>query len=450
MIVSWWQRLERRPWPLRLLLIPVLGFVLVQILFFALLVAGAAIPDRPIVRHLAADVESKMYGPTGLKDRMGGTSDSFTECVVVGVGLGSDETNPVVKAGTMPRISNCKLGAEEIKSLAAGKDVEESSYFRYWSGFTPITRPVLAVSGMTGVRLVSGALLAFSLVLAGSVLSRSVGVLAATGLLGPLIVSTNLMSTPSSSFSQAISISAYLAGVAVCAWGARRSLALGLLGCALSAAVFCYVDLLTTPSIGWALSAATIAGVTYVRTSSLRPTIVAVLAAGLLWPLVFAATWVSRWLFAIPFAGWNAVVEEVKTTVLFRTAGSYQSVRDELWAASEKNWTYWADLATAPFVMWVAVVVALVALLLSLRGGYKGILAFLVIALPMACVPFWYEALRNHSQIHVFFVYRCVPVGIGVGLFAALVAARVAWAGGPDSPSPESDPSLPAPVQRGL
>lgn len=446
MTPSWWRQLEGKPWPVRFVVLPVVGFVVLQLTFFALLVVGAAVPDGPIVRHLAADVESKMYGPTGLKDRMGGSSDSFTECVVVGVGLGSDETNPLAKAGKMPRISNCATGADQIKRLAAGEDVENGFYFRYWSGFTPLTRPVLATSGITGIRLVSGALLALTLVLAGSVLSRSVGVLASIGLLGPLVLSTNLMSTPSSSFSQAISISAYLGGVALCAWGARRSLTAGLVSCALAAAVFCFVDLLTTPSIGWALSAATVAGVTYVRTSSLRPTIVAVLAAGLVWPLAFAATWVSRWLFAIPFAGWAAVVEEVKATVLFRTAGSYKGVRDELWAATEKNWHYWTDhMGTAPFVMWSALVVGLVALVLCLRDGLEGILAFLVIALPAACVPFWYEVLRNHSQIHAFFVYRCIPVGIGVGLFAALVAARVAGAG---EPAMEPRPSTRLPSRR--
>lgn len=403
------------------------GFVVMQLVFFALLVAGAAVPDGPIVEQLAKDVKAKTYGPASIKDRMGGSSDAFTECVVVGTGLGGpDDTSVFHKAGTMPRLSNCKLGAGQIVALSEGRDANENSfYFRYWAGYTPLTRPALAFFGMTGLRVIAGGLLFLSLYAAGRAVSRQVGGLAAVGLLGPLFLATNVSSTPSTSFSQSISIAAYLFGVALCAWAAGRSLAWGLAAVPVAAGIFCYVDLLTTPAIGWALSSAVVAGVTWARTQRLGTTLAALLAAGLLWPLSFAATWVSRWVFAIPFAGWDAVLEDVKKSVFFRTGGAYRGVRDELWAASSKNWTYWQDhITTSRAVLWLALGGAVVGLVLAFRRGLAHGAAALLLAMPALTIPFWYEALRNHSQLHAFFVYRGVPVALGVVLFATLVAAR--------------------------
>jgi hypothetical protein len=406
------------------------AFVLMQLVFFALLVAGAAVPDGPIVDQLAKDVKAKTYGPNYLRDRMGGSSDSFTECVVVGSGLGgTKDMSALHKAGTMPRLSNCKVGAEQVIALSEGRWPDELNknafYFRYWAGYTPLTRPVLALFGMTGLRIIVGGLLFLSLYAAGRAVSRQLGGLAAVGLLGPFVLATNVSSTPSTSFSQSLSIAAYLFGLALCAWAAGRSLTWGLAAVPLAAGIFCYVDLLTTPAIGWALSSTVVAAVTWVRTQRLATTLLALAAAGLLWPLSFAATWISRWVLAIPFAGWDTVVESVKTTVMFRTTGAYRGVRDELWAATSKNWTYWQEhVATSQAVLWLGLAGAVAGLVLAFRRGLAHGAAAFLLAVPALTVPFWYEALRNHSQIHAIFAYRGIPVALGVVLFATLVAAR--------------------------
>ena len=46
-----------------------------------------------------------------------------------------------------------------------------------------------------------------------------------------------------------------------------------------------------------------------------------------------------------------------------------------------------------------------------------------VLALPAFAVPFWYEALGNHSQIHAFFTYRGIPTALAIGTAACLTAA---------------------------
>jgi len=42
---------------------------------------------------------------------------------------------------------------------------------------------------------------------------------------------------------------------------------------------------------------------------------------------------------------------------------------------------------------------------------------------PAVVAPLWYEALRNHSQVHAPFTYANVPATLGIILAAALFVA---------------------------
>lgn len=415
----------RRRW-VRILVTGVAAFIGLQIVFFGLLVASVTVPDSPIVNHLSQDVKSHTYGPTGIKDRMGGSADSFTECVVAGTGIGLPEANPVRKAALMPRLSNCELGAKQVQQLASGQQLDNGGYyFRYWAGYTSLTRPALALFGLTGLRILVGGLFVASLFAAATVLRRELGGPATIGLLAPLFLASNLMSTPTSSFSQALSMSVVLLSLWIIGRLARRSLPWGLAGVALTAALFCYVDLLTTPAIPWAFSTATLAAFAYLKQRSLLESLRFMLAAGLLWPISYAATWATRWLLAVPFAGAGRVWDEVAHQILFRTQGEWKNTSSAFGAATLRNLRYWNDhITTAHAVLAISAVLIVVGLILALRGGARNLLAIFVISLPAMIVPVWYEALSNHSQIHAFFVYKAVPAALGVVLFAVAVGAR--------------------------
>ncbi len=406
----------------------VAGIVVLQAVLFGLLVAGETVPEKPIVDNLAAAVHNGTYGPSGAPDRMGGTSDTFTECVVAGTGLGSSDTNPFSRAVYMPRISNCADGAQQILDLAAGKPLAPgavSGYFKYWAGYTVLTRPVIALFGLDGMRIVAGGLLLLSGFAAIAVLAGRTRKWAAVGLLAPLILASNLMSTPSTSFSQAISISAIFLGIAISAWAAGKSLAWAAGGVAVSAALFCFVDLLTTPAIPWAFSAAVVAGVTFARTRRIRSTIQAGAVAGIAWPLMFAITWVSRWIIAAIFLGYQQTYDFIQKNVDFRTTGDYQGVTMGFGHPTAANWHYWlSHVPTAKAVLLVGGLMILAALAVAwVRHGWGRAAAGLVISLAAVAIPLWYEVLSNHSQIHSFFTYRGVPAALGVGLFAALLVA---------------------------
>ena len=402
------------------------GFAVLQIVFFGLLVAGQAVPDKAVLTQLTAAINAGDYGPSGLSDRMGGTADTFTECVVVGTGLGQEGANLIERAAFMPRISNCQEGEQQIVDLNAGKPLAPgavSGYYKYWAGYTAVTRPVIAVFGLPGMHIVAGGMLLFSAILAVVVLGRRTSMWAAAGLLLPLGLASNIMSTPSTSFSQAFSISFMFFGIALTAWGAAKSTKWAIITVGLSAALFCYVDLLTTPAIPWAFCTVVAAGVTYAKSRSLRPTFFAGLTAVAVWPIAFGLTWAARWVFAAIFLGVRTTYKIVSNNIENRTGGDYSSVRHVLFAPTEANWAYWTShISTAIFVLVATGVVIVLALVMTWRRhGARTVAAWPLLAVSAVVVIVWFEALNNHSQIHAFFVYRGYPAMLGVVLFAALM-----------------------------
>ncbi|MEX5269779.1 hypothetical protein [Kocuria sabuli] len=421
-----------RPWFQGLGMLLVLQFAL-----FGLLVLGQAVPDRPIVENLLTAVEDGTYGPLGVADRMGTPADTFTECVVAGTGLGAPpEESAFSRAVRMPRIATCGGGPEQLRAISEGAVLADNDYFKYWAGYTVLTRPVLALTGLEGLRIVSGTLMVVAL--AGAFLAVRARTSTAVGLalVLPYVAGTNLLSTPSTSFSQSISIAFIFLSVILSAAGAGRSPRLGYAGVGLGAALFCFVDLLTTPAVPWAMSAFAVGAVTWFRRRELGATFLAVLLSGIVWPVAFAVTWASRWVIAGAFLGFPNTVEVVRRNVGFRTGGEHVNVSDAFGAGLRVNASYWWNaVPTAELVLAGCVLAAAAGLLLALRrGGPSRWAVALVLALPAAVVPVWYAVLSNHSQIHALFVNRGVPAALAVVTAACLVAAAL----------PRPEPAAPA------
>ncbi len=412
----------------RVALVFILGAAALQMVFFSLLIAGQAVPDKPIIDKLAVSVANGTYGFSGAADRMGGSADTFTECVVAGTGLGSVDKNAFERAIAMPRIGSCHTGKDQILLLASGGQVDPvqvGQYYRYWAGYTVITRPVLAFFGLDGLRIVAGGMLAASLVVAFSVVARRAGKWAAAGLLLPLFFSTNLMSTPSNSFSHAMSVSTVLFGVAISAWAAGKSTRTMVFGVGFSAALFCYMDLLTTPAMSWAMCTAVVAGITYIRTRNAKAVLQGGILAAAVWIIAFAGTWASRWAIAALFLGVRTTYKNVRATVDFRTTGEWDNVSKDLFAPTAANWNYWlGHLPTAKVVLCLTVLAIVLALLVAWRrNGLRAVAFWPLLSLAALVVVIWYEVLSNHSQIHAFFTYRSIPAALGVLAFAALLLA---------------------------
>ncbi|MFF0989773.1 hypothetical protein [Kocuria nitroreducens] len=404
-----------------------LGMLLVlQFALFGLLTAAQAVPDRPIVENLLAAVEDGTYGPHGTIDRMGGPADTFTECVVAGTGLGaSPEESAFSRAVRMPRLATCGGGPEQLRALSEGAVLTDNDYYKYWAGYTVLTRPVLALTGLEGLRIVSGTLMVLALGGAFLAVRARTSTAVALALTLPYLAGTNLLSTPSTSFSQSISIAFIFLSVVLAALGAGRSPRTAHAGVALGAALFCFVDLLTTPAVPWAMSAFVVGAAVWCRTGALRETVVAVLLSGLVWPVAFAVTWLARWVIAGAFLGVPATLEVVRRNVGIRTGGDHSGVSEAFGAGVRRNLVYWWEVVpTSGLVLTGCLLAAGVGLVLALRrGGPARWMVAAVLALPALAVPFWYTVLSNHSQIHAFFVNRGVAAALAVVAAACLAAA---------------------------
>ncbi|MEX5293934.1 hypothetical protein QYM41_01455 [Kocuria sp. CPCC 205268] len=429
-----------------------LGMLLVlQFALFGLLTLGQAVPDRPVVEHLVAAVEDGTYGPIDAVDRMGTPADTFTECVVAGTGLGaSPEESAFSRAVRMPRLATCGGGPEQLRAISEGAVLTDNDYFKYWAGYTVLTRPVLALTGLEGLRIVAGTLMVAAL--AGAFLAVRARTSTAVGLalVLPYVVGTNLLSTPSTSFSQSISIAFAFLSVLLSAAGAGRSPRAAYSGVALGAALFCFVDLLTTPAVPWAMSAFAVGAVTWCHRRALRATLVAVVLGGLVWPVAFAVTWLARWVIAGAFLGVPATLEVVRRNVGNRTGGDHAGVSEAFGAGVRVNVDYWWHMVpTSGLVLTGCLLAAGAGLALALRrGGPARCAAAAVLALPALVVPIWYTVLSNHSQIHAFFVNRGVAAALAV-VTAACLAAAVRQRTEPGSAGPRGLPGRSAAAPSG-
>jgi hypothetical protein len=311
-----------------------------------------------------------------------------------------------------------------VLDLRAGRTVASDEYFRYWAGYTPLTRAVLSVARMDGLRMVCTGLFGISLLVLALVVAGRTTAGYAIALLGPLLVASNVL-TVSQSFTHALSLSVAFLGVAVVARAAERGERVLAAWAVVAAATFNFVDLLTVPAVPWAFSAAVAGAVVYRRTDTLVAAFRSVVLVGALWPAVFAATWVTRWLVGAAVIGWTAVMDNVTAKVDERI-GDHTRVSGELGAGVALNVRTWLDtVVTAGPTLLVcafAVVTAAVMVARGPRAKHDG-LAAAVLSAPALAVLFWLTVLSNHSQVHDHFVYRTVPAAIGVVTAATVLAA---------------------------
>jgi len=198
--------------------------VVLQVVFCVLLVIGAAVPDRPIVERLSTDVATGSYGPSGEPDGQGGRATSFTDCVAAGTGLGGPNLSAFERAVRMPRLQSCEKGARQIDRLQRGEELGSGlAYFRYWAGYSVLTRPVLAAGGMDAMRLVAGGLFGMALIAMVLAVSRVTGVVYMLALTTPMLLSSNVLSVPATAFSHALSLAVIFGGVAAVASASRRA-----------------------------------------------------------------------------------------------------------------------------------------------------------------------------------------------------------------------------------
>jgi hypothetical protein len=414
-------RWARRRWLLVIVFAaPLLGLVGV--------VAAELVPDGRIAAHLATAMQR---GEITSEDRtvslLGTTADHYAECVAVMISLGDQPGNIVRRSLYSASSFGCEGSIAQLEHFAATGELQpRSDYMRYWHGYAVLTRPALAIAGLTGTRWMAFAALGLSV----GAFARSVwirfGVVPTIAVLVPGLMTTDMI-VGGWSIAQALGMAtAWIGGwIVLSQVSADRSWQVVGLAAALGGAVSAYFDLmvaipasLALCTLGAGLGALSLrrrVDAEVVRT-------MAVAVAG--WAVGLTVMWAAKWLFAWLFVDRQRIVDSVRNQISFRTAGDYEGVADTPWTGFTKNVRYWIDQPLTPPVLAAAmIVVGLVVWRERRHLGWSAArwtgAAAAVVAVPVVA---WFVILNNHNQIHFWMTYRSVAIALGA-VVAVVIAA---------------------------
>lgn len=416
------------------LLVLLAVYLLLQLLFLLGSLWAAALPHGAIVAALEQGLAQNLWSTVDYpSDGIGhavpafpfaGVSDAYTQCIALTMNI------PTVGAGLWDaalagrHLGTCSAAVPALGQIAAGGDAPFLSYNRYWNGYAALTRPLLLFGGVGMVRIVIAVLFAAALVFAVAMLGRHISRVAPLVLL-PLVVSTNVLTQPTDSFPHALAFAVLLTGMGLGARWGREPLPFVFLGAAVVAGAFNFVDYLLNPPVAWALFVfAVVAARWSVGRGGVRGLWAAAGIAAIGWVLGYGATWITRWILAVATFG-DSAWQEILGVIGNRLQGQVDGlVLPGPLEATRRNTLFWLEtIPTAPVVAVVALVTLVVCLAWMLvRREWVRLGAFAAMGAAALLVPMWFQLLNNHSQIHLFFVYRAVPTAVGIAAAAALVA----------------------------
>ena len=442
---SRWRRLATIDRRLLVLLLcaPLLGLVGV--------VAADLVPNDPIADNLLDARDAEQIGPSDENATPLGTSAArYTECTAFSLGLGARaDANVLTNAMSSPAYTGCtRLDAAldtyaETGTLRAG-----FPYLRYWHGYAVITRPALALFGVTGTRWIAFAFSLLAVFGMCAAVKRSFGLIATLFVVGPALLTSDMVVAGLSATTAIGSACAWLGGwIAMVAVAVRPNWVTAALAAAVAGAISAYLDLMTTmpgalalTSVGATLGAC-VAGRVSLRTWRIAAAAVVGWIVGLAW------MWGWKWVIAAIVLGFDTVDESVRSQIEFRLSSGSSGVTDSRFGGLTANVEMWWDRPLTPWVVLGSVaalgVLALVSLARRRRlNGRWGLVICALIALAPAVA--WYVALNNHSQIHPLLVYRSLPIAFGGASALVYLALRGPNERADQSTDTSSSPSQPA------
>ncbi len=396
---------------------------------FALVVFSHLVPDSAIREQLADSIARDQLNTADYGQAFSGKQiDYFTDCLGMSIGLPDEGKGSAIRSAVAtPTGGGCSATVPAIVGVENGDEwVGGYDYYRYWHGYTAISRPAVAGVGLGGVRVlavVGLAALTFGL---GRAVTRAHGWPTAVALLGPLVLTTDFIEL-GRSFPHAAGAAAALAG----AWYAHtRVLARGTLGelawCgAVAGAGFVYFDILTMPP-GAAVLLVGVSGLAFAQCATGRRLGAGMLVAFSAWCAGWVWMWVSKWLVASVVFGVGTVAKVIRFTAENRIDGRADGFDFSFLNTSRIMLVTWRNqpLTTLVMVMFLAAVAAVVTFRYRRTGSIGRVGDRVLLAVPSGVVFIWFEIMRNHSQNHGFFAYR--SLAISAGLVLAVFVAGLA------------------------
>src|SRR5262245_39286925 len=154
------------------------------------------VPDGRIGYHLLRAEQAGVITPVERPTTAVGTlADHFTECTALSLGLGEHpDKGFVANAMFSPTYAGCRKLETRLRHLEATDTLAPGrSYLRYWHGYAVITRPALGLTGVAGTRWIAFALLAVTAAVIAIAVMRAFGAVTAALLLGPALLTTDMI-----------------------------------------------------------------------------------------------------------------------------------------------------------------------------------------------------------------------------------------------------------------
>ena len=401
-----------------------------QAVAFSAVALANLVPDGLIVEELRSAVRSGAIDETSVfRQRTGGMSDRYGECVMFGIGLGEPEGQSWF--GTLalsPTLHACPNLVRRLEAEAAGEPLTSVRKIRYWNGLSVVARPALATVGVNGLRVVAVVSLVASGCCLAAVVGRAAGRLPAVALLAPLVAAGDLGGLVGV-FHHPLMMSVGLAGAAVlarCAASGRGGRDLAVAAFA-AGSVYSFFNLMNFVPGVWAVSAAVVAAGVPARHGA-RTRAARMAAAAAAWPAGYVSMWAGKWILAAAASSPSEVFDEISSQIRLRINGETRYSTGEPFSGLGENVDYWLSLPLVPAVLVASGLFLAVAVWRLARSPAPAVRTAAVIAGPALIVVLWMLAVSSHNEVHEWFEYRSMPMALGVLLMASCIPVRTSTA----------------------
>ena len=402
-------------------------FLLLQVLALGAVAAGDLVPDREIVEELNSAIDSGAITATATpKQRTGGVSAHYGECVQLSIGLGAWEGDGwFTQIATSPSLHACPPMIDRLKAHQDGARLSGIRHLRYWNGLSVIARPALATIGVNGLRTLSMLLLVGSLVVLAKTVNAAVGGRSAVALLGPVLLGADLFGLVEV-FHNPLILSFGFLGIAALARRAAQDQDwddLLVAGFVVGSVYSFFTVGNFVPGI-WAMSAAVVAACVPVH-RELATRARRMIAIGVSWLAGFASMWTGKWVWAAVTTSPSAVFDEITAQIEFRINGVSRFATGRFGEGLRANVQFWLDQPLVPTVVVVSGFVIVTAIVRSARNDLRSLWTAVLIASPVSILFAWQLAFNNANEIHYWREYRSLPMVLGVVLMALHAPAAV-------------------------
>ena len=399
-------------------------FVILQAAALLAIAVGGLVPDDRVLDRVATAVEQgDITRVDTLVQRGGGIADRFGECVTATIGTGDAGLSWFESVALSPNLGSCPAMIDRLDARADGESIRGVTKVRYWNGLSAVVRPLLAVFGVAGTRVVAALALAGSAVWLTAALARATDRVVAFATVAPLV----LLTDPSGLvgvFHHPLMAAVGLAGAALLVQRAASGARPAELGVAafVVASVYSYVDLMNFV-IGMWVAAAMLVGLAVPASADLRRLARSVVAVFVAWPAGYLSMWFGAWFWAGIATSPGDVVDEIRTQVEFRINGSSQFATGAFGAGLRANLSFWRNQDPGTPLIVLLAVVAVVCLVIGLRRGGDVRRVAVVLGPALVVVP-WYLITNNHNEIHYWFEYRSLGIVCAVAFAVTVSSAR--------------------------